>query len=528
MTAHPAAFLAEARRAPGRSLISLGVLIALAITPAIFAPALYDDFTLPKQASILVAAACILAGLAMEGEFLPRHRAARLLLLGWVALLVVSFATGIDRRGSLLGYYQYRQGLLTQFGFVALFLGAVSLARRPTAAWPAFAGLLGLGCVTFYTAVQSLGLDPVNWWTDTSVRAIGTIGNANELGAYAVIALAFCALGQGRSPRAEMTITTFVAACSAFILLESESRSGLLALAVAFVAYPIGSVVIRQPWRAWSRRWLLLACGIAVGALLSLAAGGAAGTASRVQTGLHQQEASGSTRMELWKGTLATISESPLSGFGPDGLHLAFPRYRPADLGGAFLDYDLVAQSSHNAVLDIAANEGLPALVAIVALLALVAVRSVRHERTSRGDSGVPFLWAALAGYVALTMLNPVSLAAHALFFLLAGTLLGRSERPLPQPLAPKVPARARLLLASPAVVALVAIAILLPTADFVANRAWEHYARGEFATAAGYYKSASKLLPFERSYAESVADSWLAAGVTEGRPALLKSVSAY
>ena len=526
MTASPAALLAELRRSPGRALVALGLMVALALTPAIFAPGLYDDFTLAKQAALLLAASTILAGLALGGEFLPRQPAVRWLLLAWTVLLVVSFASGIDRRGSVLGYYQYRQGFLTQIAYIAVFLGALNIARRGDFGRLGRAGVVGLAAVTLYTAVQAVGLDPIDWWIDTSARAIGTIGNANELAAYAVIALAFCAFMDGRSPRVSALLTAGVAACSAFIVLESESRSGLLALAVVFITFPLGSVVVRQRWRDWTRRWLVLLAGLLLGATLSFLAGGAAGTASRVQTGF-TQETSGSTRVELWKGTLSTIAASPLLGFGPDGLHLAFPRERPADLGGAFLDYDLVAQSSHNAALDIAANQGLPALLAIAGLLVVVASRSLRHER-SEMDAGIPFAWAAMTGYVALTMVNPVSLAPHALFFVLAGALQGRTEQQLPAPRRTQLPAPARLALVSPAVLTLVVIAILLPLADLSANRAWEHFADGDFAAAAADYETASGLLPTERTYATAVAESWLAAGVEGGPPALQHAVATY
>ena len=268
---------------------------------------------------------------------------------------------------------------------------------------------------------------------------------------------------------------------------------------------------------------------ITVGAALSVIAGGAAGTASRVQDAFAQQEASGSTRIELWQGTLSTIAAAPLSGFGPDGLYLAFPQHRPAGLGGAFRDYDLVVQSSHNAVLDVAANQGLPALAALLALLGLVVFRSIRTERQEQSPE-VPFVWAAMTGYVGVILVNPISLAPHALFFVLAGALLGRTERGLPRPawLGRVIPAPARLALVFPAVLALSMIAVLLPLADLHANRAWSHFAGGEFAAAAADYEAASELMPFERKYAAAVAESWLAESVDHGAPALQQTVIAY
>src|SRR5206468_4195953 len=151
----------------------------------------------------------------LSGEMFPRAMPVRLALAAWVCCLTLSFAFSIDRRGSILGYYQYRQGLMTQVAYIALFLGAIAHGRRfamPTLLLPVAFGFFG---VTLYTLVQSLGRDPVAWWVDTSARAIGTIGNANELAAYGVIAMALggAALGTGWKraimPVAVATATTF-------------------------------------------------------------------------------------------------------------------------------------------------------------------------------------------------------------------------------------------------------------------------------------------------------------------------------
>ena len=523
----PATLLAELRRTPGKASVVLGLVLAVAVTPAIFAPGLYDDFTLAKQATLLIATALILAGLAWDGEFLPRQKAVRVLLLSWTALLAVSFATGIDSRGSILGYYQYRQGLLTQTAYIALFLGANRVARDGAWRWLPVAGTIGLASVTAYTAIQAIGRDPFNWWVDTSARAIGTIGNANELAAYAVIALAFCGLAMRSSGKTAWLGVAAVAVCSSFVVVESGSRSGLLALGTVLVAHPLASFAIGHRWREWSPRWLLLCGGVLFGLALSAAAGGAAGTASRVQVGLAHSETSGSTRVELWKGTIATISQSPILGYGPDGLFLAFPRHRPAELSGAFLDYDLVAQSSHNAALDIAANQGIPALLVLIAMFSLVAFRSMRHERRERAPD-LPFVWAAMAGYVALTMVNPVSIAPHALFFVLVGTLNGRTEGNLPAPTRMMVRPSVRLALALPGCIALIAVAALMPVADWRANRAWSNFAGGDFESATIDYRKAHGLLPFERHYAAKVAVALLATGVGGGSPSLRESIRAY
>lgn len=506
--------ISQARRYPGRALIIGGLLTAVTATPVIFDSALYDDFTLLKQSSLLVAASLIIAGLAIEGRALPQNKIVRAALGAWALCLTLSFIFGIDPLGSVLGMYQYRQGLLTQSAYVVLFLGA-----RNAAAWmPLRAILMGgaaaLGGVFAYTLIQATGNDPLDWWVDTSVRAIGTIGNANELAAYAILALAFCAAGHRLSWRWPTAVTMAVASAASFVLFESESRSGLVALGIALTTFPVAALISGASRRAAAVDTGALVAGCLLGLCLSFAPGGAGGTATRVQAGLQQPETGNSTRMQLWRGTLSTIAASPLTGFGPDGLYLAFPQHRPADLHGAFDDYDLTAQSSHNWLLDTAANTGIPGLVALLTLVGSVAIVSLRHERRT-ADSTVAYLWSAMAGYAALTLVNPLSLAAHATFFVLLGILAGRAEvGAVAAESRVAVRRISRLALASPLCAGLLGCAVLLPLADQSANTAWAAFASGDFERAAHASHRAAQLMPIERVYVRREASSWLAAGI--------------
>ncbi len=502
-----------------------GMFVALAIVPAAFFPQLYDDFTLIKQTGLFVAAALVLAGLAMDGFTLPVSPPVRAALTAWVAFLVISELLAIDPRGSALGVYQYRQGFLTQLCYVVLFAGGVRLGSKGEHARVALFVLVGGAAVALYTVIQAVGLDPVNWWTDTSARAIGTIGNANELAAFAVVALTGVPVVAARPGRLGLALPAAVATAVAFVVLESESRAGLAALVLFALLVPVSWWVARNPWRELRRPGSALAAGFLVGALLSLGAGSLGGTASRVQSGVTGADAGGSTRFALWQGTLEVIRAEPLHGAGPDGLYLAFPIHRPEDLGGAFESYDLVAQSSHNFALDTAANYGIPALLALLALVALssangVAATRKRATQATATVSTQPWVWSALAAYGALTLLNPVSLAPQAIFFVTVGILAGEG-RQAPARRRSALSPRVRLAAVAPAVVLAMFFAVRLPVADYRANQGWDAYAGKRFDSAANHYDSAASLMPLERHYATEHARALLAAGV-DGPPSRL------
>jgi len=521
------------RRSPGSSLVLAGLIVALAITPAIFDPNIYDNFTLPKQASLMVATALVLAGLALEGQFLPGDRWLRLAVLAWIGWTTLAYLAGIDRRGSIFGVYQYRQGYVTFLAYAVLFLGAISATRRGHERCLFAAGIAGFAAVTAYTVIQSLGLDPVNWWIDTSARAIGTIGNANELASYAVLAIGFAGTGMVLQPRYRFALVSVLAAATAYVVLQSESRSGLAACVVVMVLFPVTGAIRGQAKRSILLQWCLLGAGAAIGLGLSLFTGGAGGTTDRVQTAIAAADTTGTqdvTRLQLWRGTVPTIMASPVWGFGPDALQLAFPRYRPANLGGAFASYDLVVQSSHNLLLDTAAATGLVGLTALVSVVGVAGYRSLRTPRT-RGPDALPYLWSGMGGYLALALLNPLSLASHATFFIFLGILAGRAAVTMPETrvaTTQRLLAPVRLVAVLPAAFALCGAAILLRVADSRAEAGWGDYSSGRFANAVAHYSDAASLMPLEHRYARAEADAWLAEGASGNRDALARAERTY
>jgi O-antigen ligase len=498
-------------------LVFAGLAVALAVCPVVFWPGLYDDFTLLKQASLLLAAALALTGFAVGGVPLPRSRVFQGGLAAWVAALLLSAAFGSDPVGGLLGVYQYREGLLTQLCYVVLLLAGM---RAATAGWSREALLfpgVGLSGALLYTGVQATGNDPIDWWTDTSVRAIGTIGNANELASYAVISLAVLAAFAHRQGVAAWLATAGLFAAAVFIVLESESRSGVIGLGCFGVALALAWMLGRQPLRLLRRPALALAAGLAFGMALSAFAGSFAGTADRVVT----PDRGMATRISLWKGTVEAIEASPVVGHGPDGLWLPFMEHRPDGLRGTFEVYDLTAQSSHNLLLDTLANTGVLGLAALGILVALALWRSVSAQRAEPHPDGMTpeFMWAAIAGYGAMTFLNPVSLAPHALFFVLLGIAAGTpdpaaSDAARPSARSPRrwAPATACLVLAS----VVLAVAVALPLADLQAERGWNAYAAGDFERAGERYGDASRTMPVDRQYATRHADALLAAAVAD------------
>ncbi len=281
------------------------------------------------------------------------------------------------------------------------------------------------------------------------------------------------------------------------------------------------------------RSLAFLSAGIGIGFLIGLQLGLVQETFGRVANTAPtdaQNEAAiaSSTRVAIWRGTFPAIAEAPVFGHGPDGLIHAFPRTRPEGLGGFFNEVDLPVQSSHNWFLDQAANSGLVGFTLLVAFLSLVAYRSLRFER-GRGAVIVPYIWAALASYVALTMLNQLSIGVHAIFFVLLGFLAGRTlvvYAPVNTIRAAKTVSSSRWLLRAGSVAiccGLLALASLSILADVEADLGWGSSVDGSFVESAEQYGRASRLNPFDPTYLRNEASSWLAAGACQGNVSYLR-----
>lgn len=493
------------------ALVGFGLVLALAVAPAVFLPPLYDDFTLPKQAVLFLAAASILAGAAVHGDLLPRDRWVRAGLVALALTLTVSYLAGGDRRGATLGVYQYRQGYLTGIAYLVLFVGGLAAVRLRIDRYVPPLAMAGGAAAVAYAAIQALGWDPVSWWTDTAARPIGTIGNPNELAAYVVMAGAVAALALRRHGSRVALVPGVVAVT--FVTVESLSRSGLVALGVAAAVFPLLCRMTAMPGPEARRDLAMLGLGVLVAGGLSLAAGGAGRTLDRIERAAHRTDAGAPTRFALWVGTVHTIAASPIVGVGPDNLFLEFPRHRPVHLDGEFEISDLTVQSSHDWVLDTAASTGLLGLSALAFLLGGVARALARRKDVVAAVS--PVAWAAIVGYGVMTLLNPLSLAAHAALFTLLGVLCGRAEASSEET-APRARRAALLVGVAPLSLLFAGLAVMLPIADLRADRAWEAYARGDFVEAARGYHEADRLMPLTRDYSRREAQAYLAAGLAD------------
>jgi O-antigen ligase len=395
--APPASPLLTARRlgvAVFADTAALTVVVSSAIAiPAIFSIALNDVFALPKTILTVALAAVLAALLTVRfiamGVPLRRPRswltAALVIYLGW-NLVATWFA--VDRTQAIVGEGLQYQGLATILAYVVFLLAAWTTVRGR---WRQTLFLLSVAAgatfVATYAVIQRAGLDPI-WSTLPYDRVFSTIGQANALAAYLVLAVPLVLALAPRRRQASLLAVASVVVLMLVALAFTLSRGGYLG---------IGAVAIVLVMAALPR-WRRLRGGrqVAAFALVGLIALVGVLSVPEVRTAAERvaarallitdlSESSILNHLDLWKVGLAIAADHPVIGTGQDTYVLLFGEYRDRILSperaavmGVFRP-----ESPHNVYLATAAGAGLPALAAYVAIVAAVVGRILGAMRTT-------------------------------------------------------------------------------------------------------------------------------------------------
>lgn len=288
-------------------------------------------------------------------------------------------------------------------------------------------GLLGVGGVTL---AQRGGWD-VPAGASSFARPGGPLGNANLLGAYAVLAL-LVALGvvldrderDGWRTVAGLSLVVGTAALAA-----SGSRAAWLAVAVG-----VGALLLLAARRGLVRPAVALAIA---GAALVLGVG----FGVSVDAGGRLEDLTGGTaqgRVDTWTRSADAIAGRPLLGWGPEGLAEGLS----GSIDDAFEQHygrRLTPDRAHNGLLDVTATVGFVGLVAYLAVLALTAraARPAVSAGLSRGPRHAvlaPAVAIALVAYLLQQQaLFPLA-DVDALAWLLAGALVGVGSNAVTEP----------------------------------------------------------------------------------------------
>lgn len=385
----------------------------------IFRIDLRDHFTLPKllvlQAGALVFGALFLIRIR-QGESRSLPRACAVLAIGLPLWWILSTLTAVHRPSALWGNYGRYQGLWSHLVLMGLFLCFAS--RRPDLTRVRRTlrlFVLALLPVALYAVAQFFGFDLVPWLKGQN-RSAATIGQPVTMAALLAMGvpplLVFCLGSRGKHRAGWIALLALILAG----LLTGVSRGPLVGLVCALIVFIfMAPAEIPKPGR---RR--ILAVVFALLVVVSSAAvffGGIYRDTARLFS-----RAEVTQRLIFFKSALQVILDDPLTGVGFGNFSIVYPLFRPVEdnLAGK----DALPTVVHNGYLDMAAGNGLPALLLYGGLVGTVLVRLVRSRRigTERGERLIiAAITATLSGYLVQDLTGWFDLGLTPFFWILLG-----------------------------------------------------------------------------------------------------------
>jgi len=483
----------------------LPVLVAAAL-PLVFLPNLVDAFILPRT-SIVIAAACLGAGLALLIPARPGLGNMRLPVIAAAAAAVLAFAFSVSWPLSLIGGYTRYESLAVRLSYLGLLAVPVWLLRSERQRTLVVVALvLGATISSAEAVYQWLGAVPY--------RPDGNLGNANLLGAVAAMALPLAASQMFR-PGWWAGGWWGAAALMVGGLAVSTSRSG----AVAAVAGCAALVVFAL------RGQMAVIGGIAATVIV------AAALLVILLSPLRDLNADpGPTRIHLYGDGLHLATARPLTGWGEDATGLVLGRFLTGDWSPG-VTFDRI----HTGPLDLAATQGLLGVAALGWVL-VVLFRGLWQARFAAGppQARAPAIGpistgsiaAACIAYTVWVLFNFDWAPATGVFWLLAGlgwsAVRGRAVEEVPAPADAPISDHVQRLAGA---LALVVVAIALAVMPVLAE-AWYAQGRPDLAVKVDplqsqYHRALGEALVSQGSHAEGLAELRLAANLGSTDPAL-------
>lgn len=435
---------AAARLAMRADQLGVAALVTGAVAlPLVVMPSIDDVFALPKTA-LMIALTVVLAGSLIALKRYPpaaRRRSPGVvdILLVYVALTAAASIRSPDPLHSFVGERLQLQGLLASACYAVALLAAGRVLATAQRIRRLVIGVAAAAIVVVaYGFAQQANVDPI-WDVLNRGRVFSTLGQANNLAAYLVLALPLV-LGlaiatESRPARiALLVLGTGIVGALGLTL----SRGGYLGGAVAIATFAL--LVARRP-EVDRRRLARAVVGVAVvvstvAALILVppVANSAGRILDRARQVTDVEAGSGALHLDLWAVGIRIAADHPLLGVGPEMFPAVFPQYRdtvlPADRATVIARFR--PESPHSVPIAIAAGAGVPALAAYAALAAIAMVAGLRRCRraATRERVLVAGLLAAVAGHLVTDLFMTAEVSTSWLFWVLLG-VLATVPRPL-------------------------------------------------------------------------------------------------
>ena len=307
-----------------------------------------------------------------DARYRPKFNLITCALLALTAILIITSLTGIDTFRSFWGNTERMSGIITWFHFVvfAIILSAVLKTDRE---WKNYFGIAVVVSILefFYVLAQYFGANFVL----LPGSVIGTIGNTDLLGSYAIFSAFFALyLWQSSKLQAPSSKLKWLWAAAFFLnigtLLLASSRGALIGFGVGIFIY----LLTQLQQKPQARKFIVLAIvtPVILYALLWLMRG-TGFIKNNIQlsriVNVSLKDDTVQQRFTEWSIAWDAFKSRPIFGYGPNNylyLHNAYLNPRVYNLRETNFD------RAHNAYLDYASMSGILGLIGYVLLIAIL------------------------------------------------------------------------------------------------------------------------------------------------------------
>jgi O-antigen ligase len=382
----------------------------------------YDPFNTPKLIILLLISGWLLGHIFNHYRTMHRQISKKefiYLSIPTLFLLAQSYAlffTDIFVIG-LIGDTQRRNGFLSYFALtIVLIFCMISINYHYALRILKSAIIVGI-LLCAYGFMQITGNDFVSW-NNPYNSMIATVGNPNFASSLlALISLiAFFSLFNKEFSRIFKTFAVSVILSSIYLIVESQSRQGLLVISFALLFYSTVLIFINY------KKFRILAMGISL-VIISFAILGMLqmGPLSSVL-----YKSSVTVRGYYWRAAWEMFLDKPLTGVGLDRYGAYFKQFREQ---GYSLNYgfDITSSNAHNVYLQLFSTGGLFVGLTYLALLALIFFAGIQNTKRTRGNIqrfNLMYL-ATWIGFQAQSLISIDNIGISIWGWLIGGCILG-------------------------------------------------------------------------------------------------------
>ncbi len=390
-------------------VVGLGlVFVTLLVSPGIT----YDPINLPKMTALVLIGALIYPSIVLNfPEFWRNHKR----LVFTTATLVLAMLTSVPASKSplnqqLWGIWGRSTGLITYLCLISILL---FFARQslPSSTFLIMLFMRVGYFLTFYTFLQLLDLDPIDW---SQKALVATLGNINFMSSFFGLTMIcyFAHLSSSPALSTKIFFGLFIAANS-FLIFYSGSYQGFAIFLAGLVFYI--SFKFYKQWNKVNTVWFLISA-ISCGLLLFM------GTLGMGPLGSILFQETMKFRLDYWKAGVSMTLSNPLQGLGMDSYGDNYTIYRDE---GAALNGSAgrVTNTAHNVFLDLSSGAGVLAGVSFIAVfvICVVGLLHVVERGANRSNLETASLYAGLVvGYAVfcLISINQIGIAVWGFAFL--------------------------------------------------------------------------------------------------------------